>query len=82
MKKTYTKPEINFDSFSVSSYFAASVGSCNYQADASIEAGCGVVIAGRLLFTSEITGCKYISNDGEYGACYYVPTGDSNVFIS
>lgn len=82
MKKSYKKPEISFDSFSVSSSFAASVGSCNYQADASLQASCGVIIAGRKLFTSEITGCKYVSNDGEYGVCYYVPTGDTNVFIS
>ncbi len=82
MKKSYTKPEITFDSFGVSANFAASVGSCAHAADLSLEASCGVYIAGRLLFTSEITGCKYISNDGEFGACYYIPSGDSNVFIS
>ena len=79
MKKTYTRPEINFDSFGISANFASS---CNMQADSSAYDVCGYTIHGRTIFVSTNNGCKYVAQDGAYGVCYYVPTGDSNIFIS
>ncbi len=78
MKKTYTKPEINFDSFGITSSFASS---CEYHPQIA-DHSCGYTIHGRTIFVVESAGCKYVSQDGDYGICYYVPTGDSNIFIS
>ena len=79
MKKTYTKPEINFDSFGITTNFASS---CEYHPDSSQQYSCGYMIHGRVIFVSDNSGCKYVSPDGQFGICYYIPTGDSNVFIS
>lgn len=79
MKKTYTKPEINFDSFVITSKFASD---CVYNPNSMEYDSCGYTIHGRTIFVAGNTGCKYVSQDGDYGICYYVPTGDSNIFIS
>ena len=79
MKKSYIKPEINFDSFGISSNFASA---CQYSPDSVNYDACGYTIHGKTIFVSSAHGCKYVSPDGTYGICYYVPTGDSNVFIS
>ena len=79
MKKTYTRPEINFDCFEITSNIASS---CQYHPEVSDGNTCGYTIHGRTIFVSTNAGCKYVSPDGQYGICYYVPTADSNVFIS
>lgn len=81
MKKIYTKPEISFDNFGISSNFALSA-SCTVEPNVSTRDTCGYDIAGRHIFVAENTGCEYVSADGDFGVCYYVPTGDSNIFIS
>ena len=82
MKKTYSKPEINFDSFGISSNFANTPTACAYQPDAMQMNSCGYTIAGRSIFVESNTGCNYVAPDGAYGVCYYIPTGDSNIFVS
>ncbi len=79
MKKTYTRPEINFDSFGINSNFASA---CVYRPDSQTYDSCGYTIHGRTIFVTTNSGCKYVAPDGQYGICYYVPTGDSNIFIS
>ena len=79
MKKTYTKPEINFDSFGITTTFAST---CSFHPEYADDHSCGYNMHRRVIFVSENSGCKYVSADGAYGICYYVPTGDSNVFIS
>ncbi len=81
MKKTYCKPEIVFDNFGISSNFAVAAG-CTYSPDLSTSDSCGVTIAGRSVFINTVAGCKYKQFDGYFGICYYVPTSDSNVFLS
>ncbi len=78
MKKTYSKPEINFDSFGMTSNFAL----CAYTADSQTRGNCGYTIAGRTIFVAADTGCVYVSADGAFGVCYYVPTADSTIFQS
>ena len=81
MKKSYIRPEIAFESFSLDSNFATLVSAtCALEAESSQD--CGITIAGRTIFVETSQGCKYVSADGAYGVCYYVPTGDNNVFNS
>ena len=78
MKKIYTKPEIHFEAFSMST---------------SIAGGCEAtnVNGSRLLFevrgNAFTTSCRYHiiiqGGDGEYnGICYHVPSEDLNLFNS
>lgn len=82
MKKTYTKPEIAFESFGVSSNFATTVSTTCFCPPSNFSNDCGVIISGRKIFLAEIEGCEYVSQDGDFDICYYVPTGDTNVFNS
>ena len=83
MKKTYSKPEIMFESFIMNT---------------SIAAGCAVVVSnygrniceiegsgpeGFELFTvQEGSGCGVNGVDGEDGLCYHVPLADMSYFNS
>lgn len=83
MKKVYTKPEIMFESFSLSS----SIASCGFEAthDASIGGGCkGYQLrSGEVVFMAEYNGCITVEEDGDYnGYCYHVPTVSLNLFGS
>ena len=86
MKKTYSKPDIMFDSFSMNTNIASGCGMitklptqgvCGYQPDRS----------NFVVFTSSMTSgdgaCTYPEDDGEYnGICYHVPTSDDSLFSS
>ena len=78
MKKAYSKPEINFDSFGLQASFAAG---CAY--DAEHQAGsCAATIAGMRVFTEQTQACVFQTPDGGFDMCYYVPTADNMVFSS
>lgn len=81
MKKNYSKPDILFESFSLST---------------SVAAGCAVITPlpqidqcglprfyNWILFHNEIQGCNRTptTNDGD-GICYHPPTEQTNLFSS
>lgn len=80
MKKTYTKPELYFESFELS---------------ANIATGCGIITKNQTqnmcgfdqpgvgtLFVEGITVCSYQGADGDNSVCYHVPTSDVRLFTS
>lgn len=80
MKKTYNKPEISFEDFGMSSNFAST---CNTKIENFQQGTCGVQYFGQAtIFGADNQGCDYSYDDGSFGICYYIPTGDSNVFVS
>lgn len=84
MKKTYSKPEIVFESFSLSQNIAAG---CEVKTNTPAQSECGIDFGGYMIFLDEMTGCSDIpvtseGGDGEYnGICYHVPNGE-NLFNS
>ena len=91
MKKTYSKPDIFFEDFSLSTSIAAG---CEVYPTNSTDA-CGVKWKkGAYLFTSALYGCNRIITDAEKdpeknlvdskgnGLCYHNPSADYNVFNS
>ena len=76
MKKNYSKPEIVFESFKLSTSIAGTCELFGNQADPTnceYDTGIGIIFAT----------CEYSSQDGtEFGVCYDVPTGDPKVFGS
>jgi hypothetical protein len=71
MKKIYTKPEISFESFKMTSSIATG---CKLDKDEIPLPDMG--------YTIFIEGCEYVPVDGEFGICYDVPTDDTRVFGS
>lgn len=80
MKREYTRPDIYFDSFSMTSSIA---NTCEVQATYA-ENICGVRMTESVtLFVSGITDCTFEVQDGEYDTlCYHVPADNYNVFNS
>lgn len=84
MKKTYAKPEIQFESFSVSNSIAANCGTINKSFG---ENACAyiTVYGDKLIhvFTDELTSCTTKEADGDYnGVCYHVPSDAYGLFTS
>ena len=90
MKKTYTKPEISFESFLVSTNIA---GSCEFKTMQMAEGQCGYLPAAEdrwdqgPIFISGVNGCKFVEPSGKYGSgpdqlCYHNPTDLNNLFNS
>lgn len=83
MKKTYEKPEVFFENFSLCTNIAAG---CELKTNlqSSNMHGCGYVF-GRgepMVFTLDI-GCETTAGDGVYnGICYHIPTEANNLFNS
>lgn len=81
MKKVYTKPDVVFENFSLST----NITSCEVHANAD-RGICGCdFIPGLTLFTNTIMGCDLSTEDGapEYdGICYHNPSDFNNVFKS
>ncbi len=85
MKKMYSKPEIMFESFAVSTNIA---GDCKppYVNNAS-KGTCGVVTSapGMTVFVDATTGCTIPDKDNDdmyNGLCYHVPSEYSSLFNS
>lgn len=83
MKKTYTKPEILFESFTLSTNIA---GTCEIKTYLPSNNTCGMEWEGvGIVFMETMTGCTdvKISEGGNFdGICYHVPTETSNLFNS
>ena len=82
MKKVYTKPQIVFESFQLTSNIA---GDCNTKPNTQAdEANCGYNDGGWIIFQSS-TVCVdvQVGQDGAHnGFCNHVPIGDHSVFTS
>ena len=91
MKKKYSKPDIFFEDFSLSTNIAAG---CEEEPTTSTDA-CGIKFGkGKFIFTSELYGCNRVIPDGSddrevnmvddkgNGLCYHNPTEGYNVFLS
>lgn len=82
MKKTYTKPDIMFDNFSLCSSIAAG---CARPTNTPVQGTCPLVIGGRPLFVSGVANCRFPVEDGSPmydGICYHVPTDTTSLFNS
>lgn len=82
MKKLYIKPEIMFESFSLSTNIA---GDCEEKTNNPTNGTCGMDFSGFKVFMHDMNGCSDIKvNDGESfnGLCYDTPTADNNLFNS
>lgn len=79
-KKVYTKPEISFVNFELSTSIA---GDCKYQSNLS-DNNCEMVPVigenGWITFSDPLKGCNDFVGDDQL--CYHVPSVDSSVFTS
>lgn len=80
MKKIYSKPEIAFESFSMSTNIAAG---CEQPTNLPSNNECGLDFSGVYIFLDTMSGCveKVPSDggDGEWNTiCYHVPDGGKN----
>ncbi|MBQ9762697.1 MAG: hypothetical protein IJV82_06450 [Oscillospiraceae bacterium] len=87
MKKTYSKPDIAFESFSLATNIA--VGGCTNVAGNFAPGDCAINFAGRFVFLDGVAGCMTegakVVEDGSPIAnylCYHVPTERTSVFNS
>lgn len=80
MKRAYSKPEIAFENFSLSTSIAVG---CELDTPLpTYEASCGYPIRGGIVFV-EGPQCTTHPQDGKYnGFCYHVPYESSNLFNS
>lgn len=88
MKKTYVKPAIFFEGFTLSTSIAAG---CEVKTNTPAVRQCGLDYGPFTVFLDTMhgvcTGFGVVeddgSGDGNYnGICYHVPTGSSNLFNS
>lgn len=81
MKKTYQKPEIMFEAFSLSTNIA---GDCETIVDNASRGSCPYHTRSDLnVFTSDVGACTTTEPDGDYnGICYHVPIDTKNLFNS
>lgn len=83
MKKVYTKPQIMFESFALSTAIA----SCKYEAvfDDSIAGGCQGYFDNafeQVVFTDAVVGCIFVPPGENDSVCYHNPTDQNNIFSS
>ena len=85
MKKVYSKPQIVFEDFSLSTNIA---GDCTVKTHNPSNSECGYPMTGLgTVFLTGMGGCSFPVNrdpsgDGEFnGICYHVPYGE-NLFNS
>jgi hypothetical protein len=80
MKKAYSKPDVLFDSFSMSQSIA---NACEIRANHQ-KGICGVVFTESItIFNSDARACTLRYEDEQYdGLCYHVPHESYNVFQS
>lgn len=82
MKETYQTPDIMFEDFSLSASIADD---CDTLVrNQSRDTGCAYITrTGLNVFTSKVSGCTTIEDDGDYnGICYHVPIETANLFNS
>ncbi len=77
--RKYTKPEIFFEDFTLSTNIAACAVSTNFSKDdcSYFDSSLGY------LFLSGIPSCiEHVEDDGTSGFCYHVPTDSQSLFSS
>lgn len=79
MKKKYTKPQIVFENFSLSTSIA---GACEVKTHTPAARECGYDMGGYTVFLTDITGCSFKIEENKYGFCYHVPIDTNNLFNS
>ena len=82
MKKAYMKPEIMFESFTLSTNIAAG---CEYKNGLHARDYCGYSTRNGVVFTDGVVGdngCQYIQPDNNDTLCYHVPNDSHNIFNS
>ena len=83
MKKPYSKPDILFESFALSTSIAAG---CEEPPNTQNE-GCGVRFGSYTIFTSTMIDVCNRTPEDKIGSpydqyCYHVPQSDLNIFFS
>ncbi len=78
MKKTYSKPDIVFEDFSLTTSIAAG---CAIQTGTPSANMCSMDFGGMNLFLSGIAACTDPIEDGIYH-CYHVPIEENQLFNS
>ncbi len=85
MKKTYSKPEIYFEDFSLCTSIATN---CEIKIDNQSEGTCGYAYEGgygETMFTvmAGTQVCNLpVDDDKENGFCYHIPVQSNNIFNS
>lgn len=80
MRRKYTKPEIMFEDFSLSTNIAAG---CEVRTNMPTDNNCGIYL-GEYVFAEGMTGCdtKISLNEAYNGICYHAPYETKNLFAS
>lgn len=76
--KKYSKPQIVFESFELSTNIAAG---CQHSAN-HYQGSCSVTIGGKPVFMAGVEGCQFTVQDEYAGMCYTIPLADNSVFAS
>ena len=83
MKKTYSQPDILFESFSLCSSIAAG---CAHNITTQYNGTCAVMFGDKAVFTESVGDiCAVKVADGSpifNGLCYHVPTDMNSIFNS
>ena len=79
MRKAYVKPEIMFESFTLSTNIAAG---CEYKNGQHARGYCGYETRNGVVFTDDVQGCVYTQPDTNDTLCYHVPNENNNIFNS
>ena len=86
MKKTYAKPEIVFENFTLSENIA---GDCESIVGNPSKGSCAVIGSGGIpMFNGDVSACDFTPEDNGStadmwdGYCYHVPSDDKNLFNS
>ena len=76
MKKTYMRPEIMFESFTLSTNIA---GDCEVKTDTPSKGNCGLEAPGLgTVFLEGMTGCSWqVGEQAHDGICYHTFEGNS-----
>lgn len=81
MKRQYSKPDILFEDFSLSTAIS---GTCEVKTNTPSKESCGYDVEGTTVFLTGINGCVFPIEDGSVndGLCYHVPVDTNNLFNS
>ena len=81
MRKAYSKPQIMFEDFTLSTNIAAG---CEVKTNTPSQEQCGYgeEFFGYPIFTKEVTGCINLVQDGFNSICYHNPSDLQNLFNS
>lgn len=87
MRKAYTKPDIAFESFSLSTSIA---GNCEVKTYTPNSGNCGYKFGSFMVFIEGVNACTYKVADGDKkivdengdAFCYHVPSPSNNLFNS